>query len=69
MFEEVEHTCDKVALIKGGKLVAIKKLLRVTREQYNKLIIRINDANINSLFRVLALHNDVERHHSWINIH
>lgn len=29
MFEEVEHTCDKVALIKDGKLIAVKPTIEV----------------------------------------
>lgn len=83
MFEEVEHTCDKVALIKGGKLIAVKRTSEVKhnenkeykieflsredyqrflsepfhivikREEQNQVIIRINDADINLLFRTL----------------
>ncbi|WEK55937.1 MAG: ABC transporter ATP-binding protein [Candidatus Cohnella colombiensis] len=33
MFEEVEHTCDKVALIKGGKLIAVKRTSEVRRSE------------------------------------
>lgn len=33
MFEEVEDTCDKVALIKGGKVVAIKPTLEVKHNE------------------------------------
>lgn len=33
MFEEVEHTCDKVALIKGGKLVAIKPTAEIKHNE------------------------------------
>ena len=29
MFEEVEHTCDKVALIKEGKIIAVKPTIEV----------------------------------------
>ncbi|SDT53186.1 ABC-2 type transport system ATP-binding protein [Paenibacillaceae bacterium GAS479] len=83
MFEEVEHTCDKVALIKGGRLIAVKRTSEVKhnenkeykieflahedyllflseafniltrRDEQNQVIIRINDADINTLFRTL----------------
>ncbi|OXM16360.1 ABC transporter ATP-binding protein [Paenibacillus herberti] len=83
MFEEVEHTCDKVALIKGGKLIAVKRTSEVKhnenkeykieflaredylrflseaftiltrRDEQNQVIIGINDADINPLFRTL----------------
>jgi len=33
MFEEVEDTCDKVALIKEGKIIAIKSTLEIKRNQ------------------------------------
>jgi ABC-2 type transport system ATP-binding protein len=33
MFEEVEHTCDKVALIKDGKLIAIKATSEVKHSE------------------------------------
>jgi len=29
MFEEVEHTCDKVALLKDGKIIAVKPTIEV----------------------------------------
>ncbi|ASS76460.1 ABC transporter ATP-binding protein [Tumebacillus algifaecis] len=83
MFEEVEDTCDKVALIKGGKVVAVKSTAEVkhnenkvykieflSREDYlrflsktfdiaekresrNQVLVRINDRDINLLFRAL----------------
>lgn len=33
MFEEVEHTCDKVALIKEGKLIAVKPTVEVKHNE------------------------------------
>ncbi|MDH6368864.1 ABC-2 type transport system ATP-binding protein [Paenibacillus sp. PastF-3] len=33
MFEEVEHTCDKVALIKDGKLIAVKATAEVKHSE------------------------------------
>ncbi|MEC0245901.1 ATP-binding cassette domain-containing protein [Paenibacillus chitinolyticus] len=33
MFEEVEHTCDKVALIKGGKLIAVKPTAEIKHNE------------------------------------
>lgn len=33
MFEEVEHTCDKVALIKGGKLIAVKPTAEIMHNE------------------------------------
>ena len=33
MFEEVEDTCDKVALIKDGKIIAIKSTLEIKRNE------------------------------------
>ncbi|MCM3129734.1 MULTISPECIES: ATP-binding cassette domain-containing protein [unclassified Paenibacillus] len=33
MFEEVEHTCDKVALIKGGQLIAVKPTVEVKHNE------------------------------------
>lgn len=33
MFEEVEHTCDKVALIKDGKIIAVKSTLEVKHNE------------------------------------
>jgi ABC-2 type transport system ATP-binding protein len=33
MFEEVEDTCDKVALIKGGKLIAVKRTSEVKHNE------------------------------------
>jgi ABC-2 type transport system ATP-binding protein len=33
MFEEVEDTCDKVALIKGGKVVAVKPTIEVKHNE------------------------------------
>ncbi|WP_440959962.1 ABC transporter ATP-binding protein [Paenibacillus nitricinens] len=33
MFEEVEHTCDKVALIKDGKLIAVKATSEVKHSE------------------------------------
>jgi len=33
MFEEVEDTCDKVALIKDGKIIAVKSTLEIKRNQ------------------------------------
>lgn len=33
MFEEVEHTCDKVALIKDGKIIAIKATKEIKHYQ------------------------------------
>jgi len=33
MFEEVEDTCDKVALIKDGRIIAIKDTLEIKRNQ------------------------------------
>ena len=51
MFEEVEDTCDKVALIKGGRLIAVKSTAEIrhnenkvfkiefeTREDYNRFV-------------------------------
>jgi ABC-2 type transport system ATP-binding protein len=83
MFEEVEHTCDKVALIKDGKLIAIKATSEVKhsedkvykieflshedyqrflsepfefaekRDSQNQVFLKINDREINQLFRTL----------------
>jgi ABC-2 type transport system ATP-binding protein len=83
MFEEVEHTCDKVALIKDGKLIAVKatsevkhsedkvyKIEFLSHEEYqrflsepfefaekrdsqNQVFLKINDREINQLFRTL----------------
>lgn len=33
MFEEVEHTCDKVALIKEGKIIAVKPTIEVKHNE------------------------------------
>lgn len=33
MFEEVEHTCDKVALIKDGKIIAVKSTREVKHNE------------------------------------
>lgn len=33
MFEEVEHTCDKVALIKDGQIIAVKSTLEVKHNE------------------------------------
>ena len=33
MFEEVEDTCDRVALIKEGKIIAVKSTLEIRRNQ------------------------------------
>ncbi|MGU3472537.1 ABC transporter ATP-binding protein [Paenibacillus sp. D51F] len=33
MFEEVEHTCDKVALIKDGRLIAVKRTSEVKHNE------------------------------------
>jgi ABC-2 type transport system ATP-binding protein len=33
MFEEVEDTCDKVALIKDGKIIAVKSTLEIKRNE------------------------------------
>lgn len=33
MFEEVEHTCDKVALIKDGKIIAVKPTTEVKHNE------------------------------------
>ncbi|MGF7047314.1 ABC-2 type transport system ATP-binding protein [Paenibacillus sp. DS2015] len=33
MFEEVEHTCDKVALIKDGKIIAVKSTIEVKHNE------------------------------------
>lgn len=33
MFEEVEHTCDKVALMKEGKMIAVKSTSEVKRPE------------------------------------
>lgn len=33
MFEEVEHTCDKVALIKDGKMIAVKSTIEVKHNE------------------------------------
>ena len=33
MFEEVEDTCDKVALIKDGKIIAVKSTLEIKHNE------------------------------------
>lgn len=46
MFEEVEETCDKVALIKGGKIIAIKSTSEVKHnenKEYNISFISSDD--------------------------
>ncbi|MCL2252913.1 MAG: ATP-binding cassette domain-containing protein [Lachnospiraceae bacterium] len=83
MFEEVEHTCDKVALIKEGRIIAVKDTLEIRhntkkvykiefssaedyklfiteafdfseqREDYQQVIVKINDTDINRFFSVL----------------
>jgi len=83
MFEEVEDTCDKVALIKDGKIIAVKSTLEIKRNEnkeyklefvseddyrkflakpfefterrdnYNQVIIKVNDKDINQFLQVL----------------
>lgn len=44
MFEEVERTCDKTAIINAGKLVAVEKLDSLKQRKNKKYIVTFSDS-------------------------
>lgn len=45
MFEEVEHTCDKVALIKEGKIIAVKPTIEIKHNKDKLYTIEFSTAH------------------------
>ncbi len=50
MFDEVEHTCDKVALIKDGKIIAVKSTKEIKYNQEKAYKIEFNSHEDYKLF-------------------
>lgn len=44
MFEEIEETCDKVAMIKDGKIITIKSISTITSNENQQFIIEFSNA-------------------------
>lgn len=58
LFEEVERTCDKVAFIREGRMVAVESMEQVRKSRKRVYLIRFNDARERA--RYAAMHPDAQ---------
>lgn len=64
IFEEVERTCHRVAIIKDGRLVATDSVYELKAAQLKKYIITLEDENAASSFANEGLQvSDISRNH------
>ncbi len=63
-FEEVERTCDRIGIIRAGRLVAVETVAALKRAQRKTYIVTFDNNNSASLFaeeniHVVSIHNNV----------
>jgi ABC-2 type transport system ATP-binding protein len=64
MFEEVEDTCDKVALIKDGEIIAVKSTLEIKRNENKEYKIEFTSGEEYRRFLIEPIVRTVEREDS-----
>ncbi|MDR0849324.1 MAG: ATP-binding cassette domain-containing protein [Propionibacteriaceae bacterium] len=72
MFEEVEDTCDKVALIKDGRIIAVKSTLEIRHNQDKVYKVEFTSAEDYKLFLAEAFEYSEQREDQnqvLVNVH
>lgn len=72
MFEEVENTCDKVALIKDGKIIGVKSITEIKHNQEKTYKIEFNNNEYYTKFlseNLEVINKNEQKNQATVKIH